>query len=342
MKYTLILIYFLVLVSLGLSSCKNDSGKNKIYKIGLISGLGGFNDKSFNHSAMEGFSRAKGAFFFTAESRESSSEADFKTNIDYFASNDFDLIICLGYSMSGAVKAASSTYPKTDFLLIDYAYPNVPSNVTCVTFAVDQVSFPAGVLAAYWANLKDPDNPVAGYIAGPETLIMNQFALSYINGIEYFNNKYKENVSHEGLFTSSYADSLLGEQAANTLINTKGVDVIYTFAGITGKGALTVAKAQHKWGIGVDVDQYISLPEVNDILLSSCMKRLDIAVYDVIANYLVELFPGGKSRNIILDDNGVCLAPYHDFEGHVPDSIKLLLNQVQVDIINGTLSTGWK
>lgn len=340
MRKTTILLILLSLLIFEISGCKKE--EKKLKRIALISGLGGFNDNSFNQSSMDGFLRAKTDFTFSAATKESFTLQQLTDNLQYFASQDFDLIIAMGYNFADPVLKAAVANPGIDYLIIDFIYPSIPPNVQCAIYAVDQSSFPAGVLAAYWADLKDSMNPVAGFVAGPDSTISGLFATGYLHGIAYYNTKYDKHVDYAGWYASSYTDTVQGALLAEQLINNNGADIIYQFAGMTGNGSLTKAKQSGKWGIGVDVDQYYSLPAVKDILLTSCMKKIDNTVYDVISGYVNGKFAGGTGFINNLSNKGVGLAPYHDYETQIPDSIKSLIRKVMDDIKNGTLSTGVK
>ena len=149
------------------------------------------------------------------------------------------------------------------------------------------------------------------------------------------------NVEALGAHAGNFDDTLQGAHLADSLIQS-GADLIFACAGKTGNGALYQAKISGKQGIGVDTDQYLTIPEVGDILLTSCMKRLDISIHDEIIAISQNQFHGGTSITTNLTSNGVQLAPFHDFENQIPDSIKTVLGEIRQGIINGTVNTGWK
>jgi basic membrane lipoprotein Med (substrate-binding protein (PBP1-ABC) superfamily) len=109
---------------------------------------------------------------------------------------------------------------------------------------------------------------------------------AYEMGIAYFNNKYKRDVQSRLSIINSFDDDDLGYRVGDSLVNQQGADVIAVLAGNAGNGSLRAAKENGNWGIGIDVDQYYSLPEVSDILLSLCIKRLDTTIYTVTVQYL--------------------------------------------------------
>lgn len=132
----------------------------------------------------------------------------------------------------------------------------------------------------------------------------------------------------------------MGKQIADSLINL-GADLIFGVGSETGNGSLLKAKEYGLPGIGVDVDQYYSFPEISDIIISSAMKGLDIAIYDVVSSFVDGTFVGGGNYNGKLANYGVGIAPYHNFENLIPDSIKAEVENIKTGIIDGSISTGW-
>ncbi|MFA6126715.1 MAG: BMP family ABC transporter substrate-binding protein [Bacteroidales bacterium] len=334
--HALILPFTIILL---LPSCRPTP--DPILKIGLVSGFGGFHDRGFNQNILDGYLLAKDQYSFFGETREIITEAEIGTNIDNFLSAGFNLIITAGFNAAQATIDAAKAHPETDFLILDYAVENPPANLLCVLFDVDESSFPCGFLAAYWANRQDPLHPVAGFVAGPAIPEIRQFSDSYTHGIEYFNQKYHKDVRWEGYFANSFADTLQGAILADSLLR-QNASVIFAFAGKTGNGALYKVKEAGKWAIGVDVDQYISIPEVGPVLLTSCVKLLNSTVYSILVSYFNETFAGGQIMHYNLNNNGVGMAPLHDFKAAIPDSIEMELVAIEAGIKKGEISTGWK
>ena len=339
---TSMLLALAVIAGLSVSSCKKNTEEPPppVLKIGLLGGVAGFDDHGFNESALLGLQRAAVELGLYTEAVECNQPADYAANIDYFVKNNFNLIIALGFDAAKATAIAATNNPSIKFGLIDFSQSGAPSNLQCAVFDVDQASFPCGFLAAYWANLKTPSYAATGYIAGPDIPEIRQFSKSYEQGILYFNSKYNKKIRNFGFNSISFSDSTEGARLADSLIRL-GSEVIFTFAGTTGIGALHQIKQSGKWGIGVDVDQYYSIPEVGSILLTSCMKRLDKTVYEMVYSFATGNFTGGQTTHWNLENSGVEMAPFHDYETLIPDSIKVALGEIKAGIINGTINTGW-
>ncbi len=320
-----------------LSSCHPDPPAPKI---GLVSGLGGFDDRGFNQDILAGFMEAKEEFGFEGDALACDLEGDIATNIGVLVAYGYDLIITCGFHAAVPTLHAAEANPDIDFVILDYVYEEPVANIQCVTFEVDQSSFPCGFLAAWWANKENPGAPRTGFVGGPAISEILQFSQSYVKGVEYFNSKYSRSVEVSGFFASSFIDTLMGAQLADSAIR-QGASVIFAFAGQTGNGALYQAKAAGKWAIGVDVDQYISIPQVGSVLLTSCMKNLGQILFDVLETYHAGSWQGSTAVKGNLLNGGVGLAPFHDFEAVIPDSIRTALSQIEAGIKNGTIDTGW-
>ena len=337
-RNSLVLLMLVLLILSIMPSCKKSDDSS--LKVGLISGLGGLNDRGFNEQAIAGLQAAAEAIPIQYEVKECSDIALLASNIKYFTDNKFDVIITLVYDAAEATLAAASSNPKTKFIILDYSYETVPENVVCATYKVDQASFPCGFLAAYQAWHKNPANPAVGYVGGPDIPEIQQFTVSFTKGVDYFNTKYGQAVSVSGANATNFTDTLQGAHIADSLIQ-RGAEVIFACAGKTGNGALYKVKEASKTGIGVDTDQFYSIPQVGSYLLTSCMKRLDVAILSEITSIHNGQFHGGQTLQYDLASNGVDIAPYHDFETLIPDSIKQEVLNIKNGVINGTILTGW-
>ncbi|MCX6271103.1 MAG: BMP family ABC transporter substrate-binding protein [Bacteroidetes bacterium] len=340
MKAKPIVLFTLLFVLMQvLPSCTKEKDKAP-KKIGLVAGPGGIQDKGFNQQAFESLVAASKVENIEYEVKESSSSSQIAGNIAYFTGKGVDMIIALGYDAADATKQAALANPGIKFLLIDYAMADLPSNMLAVSYQVDQASFPCGFLAAYWASVKDTIAPSVGYVAGPAIPAINQFTRSFEAGVQYYNTQHGKNVTVTGANAQVFNDTVIGAHLADSLLQL-GVEVIFACAGKTGNGALYKVKESGKAAIGVDTDQYLTIPQVGNILLSSCLKKVDKAVYDELVSFNNNTFTGGQTIIYNLGNQGVDMAGYHDYESLVPDNIKNEIIDIKYKISQGTLNTGW-
>jgi basic membrane protein A len=309
-------------------------------KVGMVSDVGGIDDASFNENTWAGLQMAQEDLGVAAQFIESQAQADYEKNITEFAEQEYDLIFTVGFLLGDATVKMAPVYPNVKFAGIDQWYdPPIP-NAVAITFAVDQAAFPIGYFAAGWADLKDPGDPQVGWVGGMQIPPVEQFIVAYEAGVAYYNQQKGKNVQVKGVYVGSFEAPDDGKIQGQSLID-EGVDVIFGVGGKTGNGGLAAAKESGKWGVGVDVDQYYTLPNERDILITSCQKRLDNAVFAVTESLTKDEFQGGGIYVGTLENGGVGLAPYHDFEDEVPSELTKEIEAIVDGIKKGEISTGW-
>ena len=299
---------------------KKDASSGKGLKVGIVTDVGGVNDGSFNQSAWEGLQRAQKELGIEAKYLESKTDADYKPNIETFVDEDYDLIICIGYALADALKAESASNPDVKFAIVDDASLADVSNVTSLMFEQAQVSY----LAGYVAGKTSKSNTV-GIVLGMATDLMNQFGYGYTAGVLDANASAKVLQAN----ANSFADTATGKTAANNMV-TNGADVIFQVAGGTGLGVIDACKEAKIWAIGVDSDQSSIAPET---ILTSAMKRVDNAVFDV-TKELVDGKVEGGVKTYTLADEGVDLAP--GTENINPEVVKEV-EELKKKIVSGDL-----
>ncbi|MGC8781695.1 MAG: BMP family lipoprotein [Anaerolineae bacterium] len=347
----LIVLTLLVLVSLVAAACAaapgGEAGGKK--KIGLVTDVGGVNDKSFNQSAWAGVQKAGKEFGWDVKFIESKQPTDYEKNIDQFATEKYDAIITVGFLMGDATAVKAKQYPNIKFAIVDYAYfPTKGSpvcddtkkdcyddgglkNITSLMFQEDQVGFLAGVVAGGMTK-----TGTVCSVAGMEIPPVVRFVVGYQNGAKWI----KPDVKALNVYIPSFTDPAKGKEVGQSMIG-QGCDVVFGVGGNTGNGGLLAAKEKGLMAIGVDVDQYFTYPEVKDALLTSAAKNVDAAVY----NFLKDLKDGKAKAGIAmanLSNGGIGLAPYHDWESKIPQSVKDKVKQATEDLKSGKLQTGYK
>ncbi len=346
-KWMLFTMSILVVLSTVLAACGTPAPAQPTppaaectLRVGMVSDIGGVDDASFNQNTWEGLVMAEEQLGVCPMFIESQAQADYEKNITEFAEQGYDLIITVGYLLGDATAKMAAEYPDVKFGIVDYAYdPGIP-NVTGIVFDTDEAAFMTGYLAAAWADLKDPADPAVGYVAGMQIPTVEIFVAGHTAGIALYNEKYGKNVRFSGTYVGEFEAPDEGKIQGLSLID-EGADVILGIGGKTGNGGLVAAKERGVWGVGVDVDQYYTLPNEKDILITSTIKRLDMAVLGTIKSVLDGTFAGGGVYVGTLANDGVGMAPFHDYEGQIPEQIVADLEEIRQGIIAGTIDTGW-
>jgi basic membrane lipoprotein Med (substrate-binding protein (PBP1-ABC) superfamily) len=235
--------------------------------------------------------------------------------------------------MNNAIINAATTATTTLFALVDYEFSYPPDNLRGLNFAEDEVGYLAGVLAG-----KMSQHHVVGAVAGLPNSRVDGFAAGYKNGVLC-----SSPLTATVLITyaGTFANPNLGAQIAQQQIANRA-DVIFNIADATGNGAILTATQSGKWAIGLDTDQYVSLfgngaVSGSNKLLSSAMKRVDIAVFATVADVIGGTFTAGSSRYGLHND-GVGLAPFHGANAAVSQNVRNAIEIARLGLINGTLN----
>ena len=315
MKKFLALVLALCMVcALGVVAHADDT-----VRVGMVTDVGGVNDKSFNQTAWEGLQAlAAEDSSFEVNYLESKTDADYQTNINTFIDEEYDLIICVGYMLADATREAALANPEQKFAIIDDATNADLENVACLMFAQEQASYLVGLVAGSVTESK-----TVGYVQGMVSDSMNLFGIGYITGVleacpEATVLQYNAN---------NFGDIAGGSTAAKEMI-TKGADVIYHAAGGTGIGVISACDEEGIWAIGVDTDQSINAP---DHVITSAMKRVDTASQDISKAFKDGSFVGGVHL-YDLSNGGVDLAPTRD---HIPADVLEKVEAAKAAVIAG-------
>jgi basic membrane protein A len=267
------------------SAANGDKVDASTLKVGLAYDIGGRGDASFNDSAAAGLDKALTDFGVKKENtRElsaapSEDESAKQTRLRQLASEGFSPIIGVGFAYAESMKLVAAEFPNVKFGLVDSAVDGA-ANVTPLVFAEQEGSFLAGVIAAYQSKKCH-----VGFVGGVEIPLIQKFEAGYIQGAKAAAPKIqveKKYITPAGDFTG-FQDAPKGQEAAKGQID-KGADVIYQAAGASGKGIFSAAKQGGVLAIGVDSDQYnqATVADTKDVIVSSMLKRVDVAVYDFI------------------------------------------------------------
>lgn len=332
MKY----ILFSILLIFVFSACEESNTPSEKKKITMLSSTNGFDDNTFNSLAKSGLLKLKESYDVDLEFVESLTTDDFEPNLINAAKSNSNLIFALGYDFAAPLQNTAKLYFEKMFSIIDYKLENEFSNVTCASFKVEEACMPLGYLAAYFAYINNPNDTKIAFLGGVNNANINQFLTGFKKGVEYWN-KTHDSVTLVVDYIGSYNDSTKAYQMTKQLINS-GVNVVFPPAGISGMGCFQAVFESNVYAIGYDYDCYLSNPKYKSIFLSSCLKRLDNAVFAIGEYYLKNgvKYDGNYEGN--LNNQGVAIAPYHDYESRIHDSIKVNINDIISHIKSGRIT----
>ncbi|CAM2064820.1 BMP family ABC transporter substrate-binding protein [Sulfidibacter corallicola] len=296
-------------------------------RVSVILDTGQDDDKTFNAHILQGAREAERQGLISLTATSASSEFDYEAHIEYQAGQNPDLIVTSGFLMGHATARAARRHPNLKFAIVDVVYEpgfGCPDhiedcyspeggldNVTSLNFAEDQVGYLAGVLAACMSQ-----TGIIASISGPDVEPVVRFVTGYQNGARSVN----PDIQTLNVYLPSFNDPELGKVKAREFI-AEGADVVFGVGGNSGNGALVVAAEMNLMAIGVDGDQYYSLPIARSALLTSASKKLDIAVADLLKDLAKgKLEPGIRTAS--LANGGVDLAPFHDWETRIPTACR--------------------
>jgi basic membrane protein A and related proteins len=283
----------------------------KAFKVGMATDVGGLNDESFNQAAYEGLKKAKADFDATINAVESKRNEDYEPNFRNLMDQEYDLVWGIGFLMKDAVTKMSTENPKQKFGLIDEVV--TAPNVASVTFHEEEGSFLMGVMAAKMTKTK-----TVGFVGGMDFDVIHHFDYGFQAGVKAIDPSIKVLRVYAGSFT----DSAKGKEIALNMIG-QGADVVFHAAGGTGIGVIEAAASKKVFAIGVDRDQNDAAPEW---VLSSMVKRVDSAVYNISKATKEGNFPGGKTTVLGLKDDGVGYAP-KTLWNKMPEGTKALVDK---------------
>ena len=255
------------------------------FKVGLVLDRGGKDDKSFNASAFAGGNKAKDELKISLKTVEASDDNAYETLHRSFAQKDFDLIIGIGFAQAEAVKKVAAQFPNKHFAIVDseVALPNVRSLV----FEEQEGSYLVGAIAAMTSK-----TGTVGFIGGMDIPLIRRFEKGYEAGVKKVNPKAKVLVNFVGVTGEAWNNPPKARELAYAQFQ-GNADVVFAAAGASGNGLFDAAEEKNKFAIGVDSNQNWVKP---GHILTSMLKRVDVAVYDTIKEGQAGKFQAGTAR----------------------------------------------
>ncbi len=304
-------------------------------KVGMAYDIGGRGDKSFNDSAAAGLEKGIADFGIETQELEPTAGGENREeNLRLLAESGFDLNFAIGFAFAEAVTATAADFPDTTFAIVD-SVVEAP-NVASLVFAEHEGSALVGAAAA----LKSQTGKI-GFIGGVNIGLINKFEAGYRFGAEYINPDIEIFTQYltEPPDFSGFNDPAKGKEAALAMYE-QGADVVYHAAGGSGGGLFEAAKevsttsGSKVWAIGVDSDQYETAgDDVKEYILTSMLKRVDVAVYTTIANFVNE----GNQSGVVVFDLSADGVGYSNSGGFV-DDIADQIDELRTKIISGEVT----
>ena len=296
--------------------------EEKQLKVAMVTDVGGVNDQSFNQSAWEGLQKSQKELGIKASYQESKQEADYVPNIETLVDEENDLVWGIGFKMGDPMKKAAENYPDQKFAIIDYGYENGPKNIVGVSFKEQEASYLVGLIAG-----KMTKSNKIGFIGGMDVPVIKKFEYGFKAGVKAVNPNAQVIVQYANAFNDAAKGKAIGKQMYQN-----GADIVFHAAGDTGNGMIEAAKEENKFAIGVDRDQNNLAPKN---VITSAMKRVDNALFDVSKKLKEGKFEGGTNVNYGLAEGGVDIAP--TTKDNVPADVLTIVEAYKQKIIKGEI-----
>jgi len=321
-----------------------ESAASVDFKACMVSDAGGFDDKSFNQAGFEGLKKAEEELGIEVATVESAADTDYTPNIDSLVAENCNLIIGVGFLLEDPIQAAAEANPDVEFGLVDSAFsdadfaPVTLENAKPILFDTSQAAYLAGYVAA--AQSATGKVATFGGIQIPSvTIFMDGFA----DGVAKFNEDNDaavqllgwDKAAQSGVFAGNFDSQDDGKNIGQSFID-QGADVIMPVAGPVGLGTASVAEAAGNVSIiGVDAD-WFETTQYGPIVLTSVMKEIGPAVFDTISEAVDGEFSFQPYVGTLANE-GLGLAPFHDFDSKVSDETKAKIEELKAAIIDGEI-----
>ncbi|MGI8575446.1 MAG: BMP family lipoprotein [Egibacteraceae bacterium] len=303
----------------------------------MVTDVGGLGDQSFNDSANAGLERAEEELGVTINVLESGAPTDYVNNLTQLAENGFSPIFAVGFLMTDALAEIAPQFPDTNFAIIDSVVEE--PNVTNIVFEEQQGSYLAGIVAGLMTQqdteFTNPDDKVVGFLGGLESELIEKFEAGYTAGVYSVCPDCQVLSQYAGTTPDAFNDPAAGKEISLNFID-QGADIIYHASGATGAGLFEAATDRNVFAIGVDSNQAEIVPDAP--ILTSMLKRVDNAVFQVVEQAVNGEIPSGETVAFGLSEDGVALAPFGEFEQMVPQEVTTAVDEARQAIIDGEVT----
>src|SRR5215211_997825 len=272
----------------------------KKIKVGMVTDIGGLNDRSFNESAYNGLKRAQSDLGVDVRAVTSKSNADYVPNLTSLARQKYDLVIGVGFLMAEAMEKVSNAFPDTNFAIIDssqQAMKSQPKNVEGLLFKENEAGYLVGYMAGLYTKDQGGDQVISS-VGGQKIPPVDGYIAGYQAGAKAAN----PDIKTLNAYSQDFVDQAKCKELALNQI-AEGSQVVFQVAGGCRLGALDAAKQEGVQGIGVDSDPSF----LGDHMMTSALKKIDVAVYNEIKAVQDGTFKGGANAIFDVKSGGVGL-----------------------------------
>ena len=320
------------------TAASGDCSSKDVLCVGLVTDTGKVDDKSFNQAAWEGVEKAKADLGAQTKYIETTDQKDYASNIKQFTDAKYDVIVTVGFLMADATVQAAKQYPDTKFIGVDQFVDTTKvtsPNITGLVFPEDK----AGYAVGYLAGLLTKTNKI-GAVNGQEIPPVQKYFKGYEAGAKAANPKVTVTGVYHPAGTTAFSDPVWGAGEAKKQL-AQGVDIIFGIGGGTGNGALgevakTAGAGDKLFCIGVDQDQYNTLPAARPCLVTSAEKLITKGVSDM----LKQAKDGSLKAGNFDGDTGI--SDFHDLASKVPADVQTKVKDIVAKLTDGSLQTGVK
>jgi basic membrane protein A and related proteins len=304
----------------------------KQIKVGMVTDIGGLDDRSFNQSAYEGLKRAESELGAEIRAVTSKSNADYVPNLSTLARQQFDLVIAVGFLMGEATEKVAKQFPNVNFAIIDFpqsAMKSKPKNVTGLLFKEAEAGYLVGYMAGLYVKDQGGDQVVSA-VGGQQVPAVDAYIAGYQKGATDAN----PDVNVLFAYSQDFVDQAKCKELALNQI-AEGSQVVFQVAGGCGLGALDAAKEKNMQGIGVDADQ----GHLGDHIMTSALKKVDEAAFAAAQEVQDGSFQPGTDQIFDVKSGGVGIGETNDVGAKYTEQVDEVLAQIEAGEITDIPTT---
>ncbi|WP_225335080.1 BMP family lipoprotein [Halomicrobium urmianum] len=318
-------------------------GDGETANVAIVSSSAGFGDQAFNDLAWEGLQNAADEYDIELQQVEETNQSNYGTVQSRLAESgnpDYDLIVLVGYQHTQALETNADEYPDQRWMLINDSLDR--DNVAGYIWANHEMSFQAGVLAgtmttrelSHEGNSLNPDSGVVGFVGGVDGALINAFERAYVAGVEWVDEDVDVRVGYIG----NYNDTQTAANIASSQYDA-GADIVYHAAAAAGQGVFQAAQEADRFAIGVDADQSKTLPDYQDVVMGSAVKRINEGTRQVAEAVVQDNWESVQGRNVLgLEEDAVAMVLGQAVGPKLPDAVEENLSEAKQAIVDGDVT----